>query len=175
MKVDIHIPPYMNKTLMIVEYLQYMFAGTLGVELAMNATEKTPDWEARIESGDYQATIDELFAWHDPYVGMHRLYASGSRRGRRIWSNTIGLKDAGLDVLLQRAAREPGKTERYAVYKEVQQYLGGQYISVWLASAPYVTVYNTRVHGLENLYLGTMSPLDAVYVTGYSPFRQAKE
>lgn len=169
MKIEVSIPPYINKTFMLVEYLQYIFAHTLGVEVVINSSKQTPEWEKRIGSGNYQVTIDELFGWHDPSVGIHRLYASTNRHHNRPWTNTIGLTDPTVDALLQQAASAVDTETRKAIYKKLQKHLGEQYISAWIATAPYTTIYNTRVHGLDDLYLGTMSPMDNVHVTTSAP------
>lgn len=169
MKIEVSIPPYINKTFMLVEYLQYIFAHTLGVEVVINSSKQTPEWEKRIGSGNYQVTIDELFGWHDPSVGIHRLYASTNRHHNRPWTNTIGLTDPTVDAFLQQAASAVDTETRKAIYKKLQKHLGEQYISAWIATAPYTTIYNTRVHGLDDLYLGTMSPMDNVHVTTSAP------
>lgn len=171
MKINLAVPPYISKTLVVAEFLQYTFARTIGVDVVIQATQNFPQWVNLITSGKYHSTIDELFSWHDPFVGLHRIYASTNRVPKRVWSNTIFFNDKEVDTLLTKASVTRDSKKRKAFYADIQEKIGKQYTSLWLASAPYTTVYNTRVSGLDELFLGTMSPMDNVWI---SPSSQTK-
>lgn len=162
MQIETEVAPYTGQMSIILEYLQYEFARTIGVELVIHTPKDFENWGETITSGKYSSTIDELFSWHDPFIGMHRLYASTNRKRQRVWSNTADYSNADVDKLLFLASAESDPVLRGEIYKKVQQIIGGDYAALWLTSAPYTTVYNKRVSGLEQLPLGTMSPMDEI-------------
>ena len=169
MRLVIQKAPYVSQTSAILEFLQYEFSRTIGVELVISTPASSAEWERNIGAGDYSSTIDELFSWHDPFIGFHRLYAASNRGRGKVWANTTGYGNPEVDRLLTRAAMEREEGRRKALYDEVQQLIGADYVSLWLTRTPYVTTYNTRVHGLAALPLSTMSPMDAVHVNGHGP------
>ncbi len=163
MQITTEVAPYTGQLSTVLEYLQYEFARTIGVELVIRTPQGFENWGATIAQGKYSSTIDELFSWHDPFIGMHRLYSSTNRGRERVWSNTSGYANPDVDKLLVLASSQSDPTSRKETYTRLQQLIGADYGAIWLTSAPYTTVYNKRVAGLEKLALGTMSPMYEVY------------
>jgi peptide/nickel transport system substrate-binding protein len=78
-------PPEQQKN--VAEYLKSQLK-KIGIEVEVRAAPDFPTWAGRISSYDFELTMDIVFNWGDPVIGVHRTYLSDNIREGVIWSNT---------------------------------------------------------------------------------------
>ena len=149
----------------LLRLLQYELAARLGIEVRTRDSQNVSDWMRHVVTDDYQVVLDELFAWHDPAIGIHRLYSRNNRGRRVVWANSSGYADGTAESLMRRAAEEAGQDGRQALYGELQRKLAGDCAMLWLTTSPYSLVARPSLRHLEELGLGLMSPLDGIEKT----------
>ncbi len=87
-------------------------------------------------------TMDTVYNWGDPIIGVHRTYMSNNIRKGVIWSNTQNYKNDKVDEILNLAAGEMDFARRKALYSEFQRILTDELPIVWLNMMPFQTVYH---------------------------------
>jgi len=136
----------------------------IGIDVTVRASADFPSWAKRISNHDFDMTMDNVFNWGDPVIGVHRTYSSDNIKKGVIWSNTQQYANARVDELMQLAGSTYDLDERKKHYAEMQQILADELPIYWLYAAPYSTVANARVGNPPNSIWGTCSPLDRVYL-----------
>lgn len=134
----------------------------VGIDVQVHDSPNFAEWAHRIATGRYQATLDGLFAWHDPAIGIHRLYTPNPTKRNVIWSNTDGYDNPAVPPLLRQASSAADPQERKALYARFQRLVAEDHPSLWLAAIPYLIIHTPGVRHLETTGLGILSPLDAV-------------
>ena len=66
-------------------------------------------------------TMDSVWNWGDPVIGVHRTYLSSNIREGVIWSNTQSYSNPKVDELLAAAGKEMNLAKRKALYWEFQK------------------------------------------------------
>ena len=119
-----------------------------------------PTWAQRVSNLDYDATMDEVFNWGDPVIGVARTYLSDNIRKGVVWANMQGYRNPHVDELLTSAAREPDEGKRKALYDEFQAIVVDEAPIHFLNVVPYVTAAAKGLGKLPVSIWGAMSPLD---------------
>jgi peptide/nickel transport system substrate-binding protein len=148
-----NVPEYMRSQLREV-----------GIALDLRASPDFPTWAGRLASGDFQMSMDFVFNWGDPVIGVHRTYLSSNIRPV-IWSNTQGYVNPRVDELLAAAGRELDITARTALYREFQDIVGIELPVIWLNAMPYHHVFDDRLGNLPLTIWGMMQSMDELYWT----------
>lgn len=102
------------------EYLKPALA-KVGIDVVLRMSPDFPSWARRISSLQFEATVDSVWNWGDPVIGVHRTYQSSNIRQGVIWSNTQSYSNTRVDQLMTSAGREMDLAKRKALYKEMQQ------------------------------------------------------
>lgn len=147
-----NIPEYMRSQLREV-----------GINLELRASPDFPTWAGLVASGDFQMTMDVVFNWGDPVIGVHRTYLSSNIRPV-IWSNTQGYINPRVDELLAMAGQETDPARRGELYGEFQQIVGADLPVYWINTLPYHHVYDNRIHLPLSIW-GLMQSMTDVYWT----------
>ncbi len=147
----------------ISEYLGQLFLRNLGVEAVIEHPENFKDWMLKVSNWDFQMTIDDVFNWGDPVIGVHRTYLSSNIRKGVIWSNTQGYRNPEVDALLEQAGSELDFEKRYVLYEKFQKVITDE-LPVYSILQPFFALaYNKNLGGANQSIWGLMSPLDTVY------------
>ena len=85
-----------------------------GIDIEVRASPDFPTWAKRISNYDFDMTMDVVFNWGDPVIGVHRTYLSSNIRKGVIWSNTQQYSNPKVDELLNKAAVEKDPAQRKA-------------------------------------------------------------
>jgi peptide/nickel transport system substrate-binding protein len=93
----------------------------VGIEVNVRVSPDFPTWARRVSSGQFEMTIDSVWNWGDPVIGVHRTWLSSNIRPGVIWSNTQSYSNAKVDQLLADAGKEMNIAKRKALYKEAQK------------------------------------------------------
>ncbi|MCB1451984.1 MAG: ABC transporter substrate-binding protein, partial [Nitratireductor sp.] len=157
-----YIPGPAEQQQNVAEYLKSQLK-KVGIDIEVRAAPDFPTWAKRVSTGDFDMTMDVVFNWGDPVIGVHRTYLSSNIKPGVIWSNTQGYKNPRVDELLAQAAIEPDQAKRKAMYDEFQMIVGDELPIYWINTTPYHTAYNKKLGNVPVSIWGTMQSMDEVY------------
>ncbi|HVW57852.1 MAG TPA: ABC transporter substrate-binding protein [Rhizobiaceae bacterium] len=146
----------------IAQYLKSQLK-KIGIDIAVRASPDFPTWAKRISNYDFDLTMDEVYNWGDPVIGVHRTYLSSNIRKGVIWSNTQQYRNPKVDDLLNKAAVEMDAAKRKAFYDQFQMIVGDDLPIKWLNALPYHTAYDKRLGNIPESIWGSMQSMDEVY------------
>lgn len=135
----------------------------IGIDVRVRSSQKFKEWAERVGNWNFDMTIDTVFNWGDPIIGVHRTYMSDNIRKGVIWSNTQNYKNGNVDEILNLAAQEMNLARRKALYSEFQRILTDELPVVWLNMMPLQTVYNKALGNPPVSIWGVHSPFDELY------------
>ena len=136
----------------------------VGIDVTVRASPDFPSWAKRVGGHDFQMTMDTVFNWGDPAIGVHRTYQSSNIKKGVIWSNTQQYKNDRVDELLEMAGKESDPAKRKELYKEFQEITSQDLPVYWLNTLPYHTVYNNKVGNPPLGIWASSSPMDLIYL-----------
>ncbi|WP_340107295.1 ABC transporter substrate-binding protein [Pikeienuella sp. HZG-20] len=146
----------------IAEYLKSQLK-KVGIDVTVRASPDFPTWAKHLSNDDFEMSMDAVFNWGDPVIGVHRTYLSTNIVPGVIWSNTQGYKNLKVDEILDAAAVEMDLEKRKALYAEFQRIVAEDLPIYWINLLPYHTAYDDRLGNPPMTIWGPMSPLDEVY------------
>jgi len=135
----------------------------VGIDTRVRRSKNFPEWATRIGNWDFDMTMDSVYNWGDPSIGVHRTYLSDNIRKGVIWSNTQNYRNKRVDEILGQAAVEMDKRKRKALYSEFQQILTEELPVVWINVLPFHTVYHTGLGKPPTTIWGIHAPFDELY------------
>lgn len=156
-----YIPGPKEQQQSVAEYLKSQLK-KIGINVTVRAAPDFPTWAGRVGGHDFELSMDVVFNWGDPVIGVHRTYLSSNIRKGVIWSNTQQYANAKVDELLNAAAVERDPVKRKALYAEFQQIVATDLPIYWINTLPYHTAYDKRLKNPPKGIWGTMHPLDMV-------------
>lgn len=136
----------------------------IGIDITVRASPDFPSWAKRISNHDFDITMDNVFNWGDPVIGVHRTYNSQNIKKGVIWSNTQQYSNARVDELMKLAGATYDQDERKKYYAEFQKILSEELPIYWLFAGPYHTVANKKLGNPPNSIWGGSAPFDRVYM-----------
>jgi peptide/nickel transport system substrate-binding protein len=145
----------------VAEYLRSQLK-RVGINLEVRAAPDFPTWAQRISNYDFDLTMDNVFNWGDPVIGVNRTYLSSNIRKGIIWSNTQQYSNPKVDELLAAGAQEPSPEKRKALYAEFQKLVVNDVPIYFINSAPYRNAFSKGLDNLPTSIWGVMSPLDEI-------------
>jgi len=102
------------------EYLKPSLA-KVGIEVNVRLSPDFPTWARRVAGQQFEMTLDSVWNWGDPVIGVHRTWLTSNIRPGVIWSNTQSYSNPKVDQLLDAAGKEMDLAKRKAAYKEAQK------------------------------------------------------
>jgi peptide/nickel transport system substrate-binding protein len=156
-----YIPGPKEQQQSVAEYLKSQLK-KIGINVTVRAAPDFPTWAGRVGGHDFELSMDVVFNWGDPVIGVHRTYLSSNIRKGVIWSNTQQYSNASVDDLLNAAAVEMDPAKRADLYAQFQQQVAADVPVYWINSLPYHTAYDKRLTNLPTGIWGTMHPMDMV-------------
>jgi peptide/nickel transport system substrate-binding protein len=157
-----YIPGLPEQQKSIAEYLRSQLK-KVGIKLTIRAAPDFPTWAKRVSSHDFDLTMDVVFNWGDPVIGVHRTYLCSNIKEGVIWSNTQSYCNPKVDAILAQAGQELDADKRKALYKEFQQIVTDEVPLAYVNLLPYHTAYSKKIGNPPLSIWGTMAPLDEVY------------
>lgn len=138
----------------------------VGIKVTISVTPDIRAWIKKIAGHDFDMTIDSVFNWGDPVIGVHRTYLSTNIKKGVPWHNTQQYKNPALDELMAKAGSENDLKKRQALYHEIQKIVVDDAPIAYLVTSPYHTVWNKDRVGNPpvNSIWGTQQPWDEVYI-----------
>lgn len=154
-----YIPPGQQATAeYVVQALQ-----DAGIDAQLNTSADFPTWAGRVASGEHQLTVNQVWNWGDPVIGVHRTYLSTNRVGA-IWTNNTGYENAEVDALFDQAGQANDRDERIALYNDAQAIIADEVPIHFLSTSPFWQALNPRVQNPPVGIWGTMSPMLDVWL-----------
>ncbi|MGJ4961911.1 ABC transporter substrate-binding protein [Bradyrhizobium sp. HKCCYLRH3061] len=146
----------------VAEYLRSQLK-RVGINLEVRAAPDFPTWAQRVSNFDFDLTMDTVYNWGDPVIGVNRTYLTSNIRKGVIWSNTQQYSNPKVDELLQAAAVETSPEKRKALYSEFQKIVVSDVPIYFINVSPYYNAFAKGLGNLPNSIWGMMSPLDELY------------
>ena len=148
----------------IAEYAKAALAD-VGIDLELRASPDFPTWGGYIAPRDYDITMNILFMWADPLIGVHRSFLEANIVPVP-FANNSAYVNAELEAILATAGTEQDLDARVAAYAEAQAILAEDVPFHWIETLPTNSVYNTgAVQNPPLTIWGTMSPLHEVWIS----------
>ena len=135
----------------------------IGIAVDVRASADFPAWAKRIAAHDFDMTMDLVFNWGDPIIGVHRTYLSSNIRPI-IWTNTQSYRNPQVDELLNTAGGVLDPTKRKAYYATFQKIVTDELPIDFINVVPYHTAALRTVGNVPTSIWGPMSPYDEVYL-----------
>jgi peptide/nickel transport system substrate-binding protein len=146
----------------VAEYLRSQLK-KVGIAVEVRASADFPAWAKRIASHDFDMTMDNVFNWGDPVIGVHRTYLSTNIKPI-IWTNTQSYSNPKVDQLLNDAGSITDPVKRKAYYAAFEKIVTDEVPIVYINLTPYHTVANKKVGNVPATIWGPASPLDDVFL-----------
>ncbi|WP_164658702.1 ABC transporter substrate-binding protein [Tropicibacter sp. Alg240-R139] len=156
-----YIPGPKEQQQSLAEYMKSQLK-KIGINVTVRAAPDFPTWAGRVGGHDFELSMDVVFNWGDPVIGVHRTYLSSNIRQGVIWSNTQQYANEKVDEVLNAAAVEADPVKRKALYGEFQQLVAADLPIYWINALPYHTAYDKKLQNVPTGIWGTMHPMDMV-------------
>ena len=154
--------PYGEVWTRLAEYLRTALK-QVGVELVLESTD-TGGWSSRVSAWDYDTTINFLYQYGDPSLGVERTYVSTNIQ-KITFTNTGGYKNPKVDELFTKARTEPGPAERQATFNEVSELLVQEMPQIWILEMGFPTFTDKKLHNVIQLGTGVHACFDDVFLS----------
>jgi peptide/nickel transport system substrate-binding protein len=154
-----YIPGDNDQQRNVAEYLRAAFKH-IAIVLDVQPAPDFPTWAQRISNFDFDMTMDNVFNWGDPVIGVARTYLSSNIRKGVIWSNTQQYSNPRVDTLLNEAGVETDHEKRKPLYQEFQRIIVDDAPIVFINVALLQAAYDARLANLPLSIWGPLSPLD---------------
>jgi len=156
-----YIPGPAEQQKSVAEYLKSQLK-KIGIKVDVRAAPDFPTWAKRVAGHDFDMTMDVVFNWGDPVIGVHRTYLSSNIIKGVIWSNTQSYSNPEVDKLLNAAASEQDVVKRKALYDQFQMIVGDDLPIYWINALPYHTAYDKRIQNPPMSIWGAMQSMDDI-------------
>lgn len=127
------------------EYIRQAFA-QIGVKLTSEAVDAAT-WARRVGEWDYDLTINFVYQFGDPTIGVERTYVSSNIQ-KITFTNTMGYSNPKVDAAFATARRSNDPKERQAAFSEAQKILTEEVPVIWLLELSFPTISDKRLKGL---------------------------
>jgi peptide/nickel transport system substrate-binding protein len=145
----------------ICEYLREQLK-KVGIKAILRPLPDFPNWVTRISNWDFDLTLDIVFDYPDPVIGIERMYISQNIKNL-IWTNTMGYNNLEVDQLFAEAQVEQNYENRKQLYFRVQDILVEDLPIIWVLDAEYLTFCNKDLAGIPLDVWGPLNPYDTIY------------
>ncbi|PZP98018.1 MAG: peptide ABC transporter substrate-binding protein [Variovorax paradoxus] len=157
-----YLPGYDEQQKNVAEYVRAQLK-KVGVVVEVRASADFPAWAKRLATHDFDLSMDIVFNWGDPVIGVHRTYLSNNIKPV-VWTNTQSYKNAQVDELLNTAGGIMDETKRKAYYATFQKIVTDEVPIVFINNSPYYTATRKNVGNVPTTIWGPAAPYDEVFL-----------
>jgi peptide/nickel transport system substrate-binding protein len=159
-----HIPlPYGEIWTRLSEYLRQAMR-QIGITLELESTD-AGSWARRVGNWEYETTINFVYQFGDPTLGVARTYVSSNIQ-RVTFTNTGGYSNPRVDALFEEARTTPAAADRARLFSDVQKILVEEVPQIWLTELSFPTIHDKKVHNVITTGLGVSKSFDDVFIAG---------
>lgn len=156
-----HLPlPYGAMWNRLSEYIRTALR-EVGVDLVIENVDAA-GWGSRIANWDYDSTVNVVYQYADPSLGVERTYVSSNIQ-KVMFANTAGYSNSEVDELFAKARGATDSAERERAFHRIQEILVDEVPLVWLSEISFPTVYSKRLRSLFETGTGAQAGLDSAY------------
>ena len=123
-----------------------------------------PTWMRRVANYDYDLSVDSVFNWGDPVIGVSRTFLSSNIRAGVPWANMSAYVNPEVDQLLNDAAIENDIEKRKEYYSNFQEIVNDELPIIWLVNYLGNTLYTSN---LGNTPIGIWGAFAPMHETGW--------
>ena len=146
----------------IAEYMRSALK-RVGLNIEVRSAPDFPTWAQRVSNYDFDLTMDSVYNWADPVIGVDRTYLTSNIRKGIIWSNTQQYSNPKVDEILAKAATETSPEKRKALYSEFQKIVVDDVPIFFINAVPFYNAFSKGLGKLPESIWGVLSPLDEIY------------
>lgn len=145
----------------VAEYIRGQLK-KVGIMVEVRASADFPSWSKRLATHDFDMTMDLVFNWGDPIIGVHRTYLSTNIKPI-IWTNTQSYSNPKVDELLNTAGSVSDPTKRKAYYATFEKIVTDELPIYFINQVPYHTAASKKLANVPTTIWGPLSPYDEIY------------
>jgi peptide/nickel transport system substrate-binding protein len=153
--------PYGEVWTRLSEYLRQSLR-QVGINLELESTDAGA-WARRVGNWEYETSINFLYQFGDPTLGVERTYVSSNIQ-RVTFTNTGGYSNPAVDALFLRAREAASAEERRAAFSEVQKLLATEIPQIWLMEMSFPTIHDRRLRNVISTGTGPNASFDDVFL-----------
>jgi peptide/nickel transport system substrate-binding protein len=157
-----YIPNADDQQKNVAEYVRGQLK-KVGIAVDVRASADFPSWAKRMATHDFDMSMDLVFNWGDPVIGVARTYLSTNIKPI-VWTNTQSYVNPKVDELLIAAGQIVDPVKRKAFYATFEKIVTDDLPIDYINVVPYHTVASKKVGNLPTTIWGPMSPMDEVYL-----------
>ena len=157
-----YLPGTDDQQKIVAEYVRTQLK-KVGIAVDVRASADFPAWAKRMASHDFDMSMDLVFNWGDPVIGVHRTYLSTNIKPI-VWTNTQSYNNPKVDELLNTAGGLLDPTQRKAYYATFQKIVTEDLPIDFINVVPYHTITNKKVGNVPMTIWGPLAPYDEVYL-----------
>lgn len=151
-----------ESTRVVAEYLKPQLK-KVGIDVDVRAAADFPSWAKRIAEWDYDATMNSIYNYPDPIIGVHRLFLCDNIK-KIIWTNTAGYCNKRVDELIGLAAKATDLAERRKHYAEFERIVTDELPLIYTNEEPYTAIWWKKVRNAHATVWGAMQHMDNVWI-----------
>ena len=136
----------------------------IGIDVNARVSPDFASWADRTTHGKHDATVNIVYNWGDPVIGVHRTYITGNIKDGVPYSNTSQYSNPEIDALLEKAGKEMDIEKRKALYAEFQKKIVDECALAFVYVNPNHLIYNERVGNPVSTPWGFFQPGDELYI-----------
>ncbi|MCP5373691.1 MAG: ABC transporter substrate-binding protein [Hyphomicrobiales bacterium] len=138
----------------------------IGVDVTIKTSSDFRAWIKTVANHNFDMTLDSVFNWGDPVIGVHRTYQASNIRAGVPWHNTQQYVNPEVDKIMDEAGQELDQEKRKVLYQQMQKIVVDDAPIAYLHTSPYHTIYNNKRIGNPpvNSIWGVCAPWDEVYI-----------
>jgi peptide/nickel transport system substrate-binding protein len=155
------IPTFPERSKNIAEYFKAQLR-KVGVNVVVRTSPDFPTWAKRMATHDFEMTVDTVFNWGDPNIGVARTYLTSNIKDI-VWTNVMSYSNPKVDEILTEASHEVDFAKRKAMYTSFQKIVVHDLPILYLAVPARRNVYSKDLGDFPTNIWGLLSPLDEVY------------
>jgi peptide/nickel transport system substrate-binding protein len=144
------------------EYIKQALS-KVAIMVELKAHTDFPSWAQTMGTMNYDMSLDSVYNWGDPVIGVNRTYMSDNI-AKGVWSNTQGYSNTRVDELLEAASTENDADKCSALYKEFQEIVAEEVPIYFLNAVPMHTIYSDRVGNPPKGIWASSAPMDRMYL-----------
>ncbi len=153
------VPDYQKN---VAEYIKSALS-EVGVEIEIRSSPDIGTWIGYLAPRDYDLTMNILFMWADPVIGVHRSFLEANIQPIPFANNSAYI-NADLEAKLSEAAVELDVAARTALYAEIQATLAEDLPFHWIETLPTHSVYTESLQNPPLTIWGAMSPMHEAWL-----------
>ena len=148
----------------VAEYIRGQLK-KVGIAVDVRASADFPAWAKRMATHDFDLSMDQVFNWGDPVIGVARTYLSTNIKPI-VWTNTQSYTNTKVDELLTTAGGILDATKRKAYYATFEKIVTDELPIDFINVVPFHTATAKKVMNVPTTIWGPLSPLDEVWLKG---------